>query len=114
MAYLDVIERNLLFPARADDAVRHLGREIEQGSQRARSLGAGSQFQHLAKQHQYGDGGRHFEIELRFIFRAAEAWRKNSRSHRSQQAVSISSRNPNRDQAEHVEAAGHERFPSAL
>ncbi|CEG10681.1 hypothetical protein BN961_04123 [Afipia felis] len=87
---------------------RRLRGEVEQSLDRARRCLAGTQFEHLAQQHQNGDHCRRFEIDGNGTIVSAKREWKNLRGDRGDDAVDVSDPSPHRDQGEHVEVAGQQ------
>jgi hypothetical protein len=90
-----------------------LRRKIKQRADRAGSLLARPQFEHLAEQDQYGDGRRRFEIDRDCAIRTAESRGKYSGRKRADHAVEPRDARTHRDEREHVEVARHDRPPAA-
>src|SRR5580698_9026103 len=58
VADLNQLQRDFLVLAVGFQAARRLGSQFQQGADRAASLVAGAQFEHLAQQHKNGDHRR--------------------------------------------------------
>jgi len=95
-------------------APRGLGREIEEGAERAAGALPSTQFQHLSEQHEHGDDRGRFEIDRHAAVGAAEALGKHGRQEGRDHAIEIGRTGAERDQREHVEIAARDRCPAAL
>ena len=109
----DGVERHFLVAAVGLQAPRRLGREIEQGADRARGLLARAQLEHLAEQDENGDDGGGFEIDGDRAVRAAKGRREQAGQQDRDDAVEPRHAGAHRDQREHVQVAGEERLPAA-
>ena len=114
VADLNQLQRDFLVLAVGFQAARRLGSQFQQGADRAASLLAGAQFEHLAQQHKNGDHRRGLEISGdRTAHAVKSGWEQAGRKGRKE-AVNISRTRAQGDQAEHVQAAMDDRRPGAL
>ena len=114
IADLNQFKRHFLVLAASLQAVRCFGRQFEQGADRAAGLLAGAQFQHLAQQYENGDHGGGFEINRDRAAHPAKSGGKHFRRKGRKEAIEVSGARPEGDQAEHVQAAVHDRRPGAF
>ena len=95
------------------DAPGSLGRQIHQGADRATGRRPGTQFEHLAEQHQ-----RHHDAGCFIIDRHdpvhPEGWREQARRDSGDHAVGERCAYADRHEREHVEMPRHDRHPTAL
>ena len=114
IADLNQLKRHFLILAASLQAARRFRRQFEQGADRAAGLLAGAQFQHLAQQYENGDHRGGFEVNGDRAAHPAESGREHSRRKGRKEAVEVSGTRPEGDQAEHVQAAVHDRRPGAF
>ena len=100
----DPVERHFLLAAAGQDSPRRLGREVEQGADRAGGLRPRPQLQHLAEQDENRDDRGGFEIDRNRTFLPAQDRREQSGRSRPDDAVDPGHAGAERDQREHVEA----------
>ena len=113
VADLHKFERNVFVRGAVLYPPGRLWRQFEQGADRAARLGAGAQFENLAQQNKHGNDRGRLEID-RNRAHFPETRREEIRRERRDQAVDIRRPCSQRDQAEHVQAAVHDRCPAAL
>ena len=114
IADLDAVELDLLLaPVRAD-APRRLGREIEEGADRAARRLARAQLEHLSEQHEHGDDRGRLEVDRDRAVRIAKGGREDAGRERRDDAVDPGHARAHGDEREHVEVAAHHRAPAAL
>jgi hypothetical protein len=109
----DGIEGNVLVAAIRAQSARALGRQVEQGADRAARLETGAQLENLAEENQRNDDGRRLEVERHLSVWIAERGGKDAGRQGSRQAVEVGDAGAERDQREHVEPAIDDRGPAA-
>ena len=85
---------DLLVRAVVAHAARGLGREAEQGLDRARGLLAGADLEHLAEQDQRRDHRRRLEVDVDLALGPAEGGREDAGRERRDHAVEVGWRRP--------------------
>ena len=111
----DRVERHVVLAPGVAQAVCGRRRQLQQQAQRGSSTAPGAQLQHLAEQHQGGDGGRALEV-VQGDGRAGPGGRaaEDAGRHGRRHAVEVGDRDPEADQGEHVQAAVDDGGPAAL
>src|SRR5581483_1545964 len=102
VAGLDLLERNVLFPAVIPQQPRRLRTEIKQSANGAAGAAASAQFQYLAQEDKSCDSRSSFEINAGYASFAAKRGRKNIRYKGRNHAVYVSDPGAQRDQGEHI------------
>ena len=110
----DLVKRDIFIDTIRADPACGLGREVQQGADRARGLFAGAQFQNLADEDQHGDDRRRLEIDRRASVGLEEGGRKQGWRDDGHDAVEPRHADPHGDQGEHIQPAGAQRCPAAL
>ena len=110
----DLVKRDIFIDAVRPDSARGLGREVQQGADRARRLFAGAQFQNLPDEDQHGDDRRRLEIHRRAAVGLQEGGREQGWRDDGHDAVKPCHADPHGDQGEHIQPPGAQRCPAAL
>ncbi len=111
---LHLLERNIFFTSFGIEQVSGAGAEIEQRANGGAGAAADAQLQDLAEQHQSGDCGGGFEVDIGISAHATQRLGKNLRRQRGDYAVSVGHAGAHADQREHVRTAVDEGSPETL
>jgi hypothetical protein len=111
---MDRLEWHLLVLAVGPEAARRLWGQVQQRPDGAAGLLARPKLQHLPEQHQHGDHGGRLVVDRDQALGVPKTRREDFGQERRDKAEQVGHTDAERDQAEHVQAAVHERPPSPL